>query len=268
MKGPFISIELMGGIGNVLFQIAAIEDMGRRTGIETYYHDIDGFMDYITKKSTWSTHYRELLTIFKNFNWHKNAEDSYEPSAVIKVPFEYTTIFPEPDTRYLGYFQSEAYFQDREFIINLFEPADHVKERVDELYKPFEGLQTCSIHVRRNNYLSLTNIYHVLGMDYYNKAMDWYKPYEIQKYLIFSDDIEWCKNNFISDQFVFIHDVDYIEMFTMARCVHHIIANSSFSWWGAYLGTHPNKFVVAPDKWFTSTKHNYKDIVPWHWVKV
>ena len=99
---------------------------------------------------------------------------------------------------------------------------------------------------------------------------------EIDKDLVFSDDIKWCKENFIGDKFLFIEeDRDYIELFLMSQCNHNIIANSSFSWWGAWLNKNENKIVVAPSKWFGENSEyikqegiNDKDILPKSWIKI
>ena len=85
-----------------------------------------------------------------------------------------------------------------------------------------------------------------IKMDYYKKAMDYLdKP---DKYLIFSDDIEWCKQNFIGDEFVFIDEKDYISLFLMSYCESHVIANSSFSWWGAWLNSNHGKLRPGSER--------------------
>ena len=91
-----------------------------------------------------------------------------------------------------------------------------------------------------------------------------------ENFIIFSDDIKWCKNNFIGDKFTFIEgEKDYIDLWLMSLCNHNIIANSSFSWWGAWLNQNPNKKVIAPINWFGPEKKlNPKDIYCKNWIKI
>jgi hypothetical protein len=86
--------------------------------------------------------------------------------------------------------------------------------------------------------------------------------------VIFSDDIPWCRQNFVGERFVFIDEIDYISLYLMAKMKHHINANSTFSWWGTWL-SEDNKAIV-PKKWFVNgtTRHNDKDIYPDSWIKI
>ena len=84
-----ISTELMGGIGNRLFQICAVEAFGREVGADVYYADIDNDIERLSKASAWTVHAHEYLTIFKNFDWRKNQERATPPHKIVKVPFEY-----------------------------------------------------------------------------------------------------------------------------------------------------------------------------------
>ena len=91
-----------------------------------------------------------------------------------------------------------------------------------------------------------------------------------QQGLVFSDDIDWCKGVFRGDRFTFIEgEKDYIDLYIMSQCKNNIIANSTFSWWGAWLNKNKNKKIVAPKKWFGSLiSHNTKDLIPKEWIKV
>ena len=84
-------------------------------------------------------------------------------------------------------------------------------------------------------------------MEYYSQAM---KHFPDTNFIVFSDDIQWCKENFKGEEFTFIEEDDYIELYLMSMCRHNIIANSSFSWWGSYLNQNEDKIVIAPSKWF------------------
>jgi hypothetical protein len=113
-----------------------------------------------------------------------------------------------------------------------------------------------------------------LDLDYYKKAISKMSELTGVKtddtlFVIFSDDINWCKENFtFLIHTNFINEKDYVEMFIMSRCEHNIIANSSFSWWSAFLNTNPNKKVIYPSKWFLTKNLNTKDLHPKSWVSI
>jgi hypothetical protein len=185
------------------------------------------------------------------------------------VPFRYTRAEADHGYLFSGYFQSEKNFPDKQFVLDLFTPASRVGDAVAK-YTPLLSGVTCSIHVRRNNYLNLQNYHPVLNVDYYNKAISIMKNNGVTRFLIFSDDQNWCRYNFIGDEFSFIKDVDYVELFTMARCTYHIVSNGSFGWWGAWLGEAEKTIVIAPEVWFGNnlpTDHAL-DIVPNRWLKL
>lgn len=262
-----LSISLMGGIGNLLFQVATMEALSNRYAMPLYYADIDKFFDDLSRQTAWTTHAKEYLTIFENLDWHKNQDIAVPPSRVIKIPFRYVRLFPEENTRYIGYFQSERFFEDQgDYVRWLCRPALHVRELMSK-YDGLFDVNTCSIHVRRGNYVELAHIHTPQDIDYYNRAMEYLSPYGIERFLVFSDDIAWCKENFIGEKFVFIEDIDYVCLFLQAKCTHHIIANSSFSWWGSYLSTNPSNRTVAPAKWFANGTDD-TDIVTWRWTKL
>jgi len=263
-----ISTELMGGIGNMMFQIAAIEAMGQQIGVPVYFADALKTIDRLSTAAPWTTHSHEYLSIFKNFRWDKNLDIAEPPERVVRVPFAYRHFIPENNTRYIGYFQSERYFENqRQYLLNLFTPSDMVVERLSK-YDYLFDIPTCSVHVRRGNYLSLSHIHTVLDMNYYRRALSHKAVQMIGRFIVFSDDIQWCKSNFVGKKLVFIEDIDYICMFLMSRCDHHIIANSSFSWFGAWLGSNPDKRTIGPQQWFNNDNKKAKDIIPWHWETV
>jgi hypothetical protein len=110
-------------------------------------------------------------------------------------------------------------------------------------------------------------------LDYYHEAIKIMKekiknPY----FFIFSDDIPWVKENLKIDGDAFFITgkkiKDHEEMFLMSRCKHNIIANSSFSWWGAWLNNNPEKIVIAPKRWFNNEKINTSDLVPDNWLRI
>jgi len=254
-----ISCKLGAGLGNLMFQIAFVEYQGNKTGYPTGYWNADLALEALNNSIHKPDHCNDYLNIFKNFNWHKGDK----PSVEVFVPFHYEPINIKDDTYYNGYFQSEDYFPDRDFILNLFQPSEMVNKQLAKYDKILEG-NTCSIHIRRGDYL-IDSAQVVRGMDYYQKGMDEIGP--VDRYLIFSDDLEWCKQNFIGDKFTFIeNEKDYVEIFLQSKCNHNIISSSSFSWWGAYLNNKDNRKIVGPKDWFANLMEN--NIMPDNWIKI
>lgn len=106
-------------------------------------------------------------------------------------------------------------------------------------------------------------------MSYYNKAIDFLG--RDKKYLIISDDIDWCKRNFKGANFYFVDDEDpIIDLYIQTLCDNNIISNSTFSWWGAWLNPNKDKVVVCPDPWFGKSYSNYstQDLIPEEWVQI
>lgn len=262
-----ISTRLMGGIGNMMFQIAFLEYQAYKHGLESTYLNVEEHFDFLYSvrgEHPQQNHSAEFLCMFENFNWHKGITTPFTAKKTVKVPWGYHDIEIEDGVEYQGYFQSEKYFPDREFIGDLFLESMFSVRQLQK-YDYLWLMDICSIHVRRANYVKLSHIHPPQEMSYYRKAMDYLdKP---DKYLIFSDDLEWCKKNFIGDEFVFIDEKDYICLFLMSYCGSHIIANSSFSFWGAYLSGSDD--VVAPRKgnWF-SNQMDCSDIISNKWIRL
>lgn len=161
-----------------------------------------------------------------------------------------------------GYFQSDKYFShNRDYIIEILNITDLQRE-VKSQYGDY--CDYISIHIRRGDYLNLENYHGTLDLDYYNKAIKEFG--EKQKYIIFSDDIEWCKLNFeFLENKTFAHcQEDWEDLILMSTCRGHIIANSTFSWWGAWLSG--NK-TIAPNNWFKNNIDSY-DLYCKEWRRI
>jgi len=251
-NNKYCIIQLMGGLGNRLFQIS--------TAFE------------ISKKQC-----RKLMIYNKQDNYH--SEDNYEKNFFRKlekyennIPFESITFFNEKTNTALlynedipdpinhlflkGYFQNERYFiESKKDILELF---DIEKERKDFLENKYENLSnSVFIHVRRGDYLQIS-VHNVNLENYYRKCIK--KVLENHSncmFYIFSDDIEYCKNNdlFKNINSFFVENENEVNsIYLMSMCnVGGICANSSFSWWGSYLNKNPEKDIYFPNKWFGDT---------------
>ena len=256
-----IGIYLNGGLGNMMFQIAALEDMGRRSGLATFYPDLDERLDILMETSDHSQNAREYLKIFRNHDWHKNCSEDLQMMRSYQIPHRYVKIEPTDWSVYYGYFQSEKYFSRKE-TLELFETAGFIEQRLSK----YDFTDSCSIHVRHGDYTKkYAGTYAIMNDDYYQEAIFRMKDLGCKRFYVFSDDREWCRKYFC-DEFTIVYEPDYVELFMMSRCTHNIIANSSFSWWGAYLNQNPGKKVIAPSSWYLTTRFSAMDIYCNNWI--
>lgn len=175
-----------------------------------------------------------------------------------------------------GYFQSEKYFSD--YTDRIREDFTVVTELSSDANVVAKALQRDSkavaLHVRRGDYVSNTEFGNIADTAYYARAIAAMRErIPDPHFYVFSDDIMWCKQNLpLSGGAVFVSKPDmhdYEELTLMSMCKHNIIANSSFSWWGAWLNRNPEKVVIAPATW--SNLHDdtwYRDIIPDSWIRV
>jgi hypothetical protein len=184
--------------------------------------------------------------------------------------FEYTPIPLQKNLILWGFFQSEKYF-DQQLVLNTLKPKNEFLQVVKAAGKEFLNLKnTVAIHVRHGDYLDKDKqeCHPVLTAAYYDNAMQemYYLLGPNVNFIFFSDDIAWCKQHYRGENIYYAQgNSDVVDLYLMAHCQHHIIANSSFSWWGAWLKklfTDNSGFVIAPKTWFgPQLKHwNTKDI--------
>lgn len=175
--------------------------------------------------------------------------------------FHYSEVPYQTNLNLYGYFQSEKYFSDCKPLIRDLFTVKHF---------PISTMpDTVSLHVRRGDYLQLGRAFSILDVNYYHKALELVGA---KKVMVFSEDVEWCKSNFVGPDFLIMPPTaPHLDMALMSCCEHNIIANSSFSWWGAWLNKNPNKKVVAPLNWFgpeLAQTHNTKDLIPEGWSRI
>jgi len=183
------------------------------------------------------------------------------------------------DNVYLdGYWQSEKYFIDIESVIREELTVKTLQKGKDrELGDTMSACESVSLHIRRGDYVSdpATNRIHgICGLDYYRRAVN-----EITRFVrdphffIFSDDHKWARDNLkLDNRTTFVDhnkaDKNYEDLRMMGQCKHNIIANSTFSWWGAWLNENMDKIVIAPATWFHDKSRNAGDIIPDGWLKI
>jgi hypothetical protein len=256
-----ISVRLMGGLGNMLFEIS--------TAYATSIRDNKEFVCSTINMSIPHKPYTEYINnIFRKITFSGITVEPYFG----EYGFHYTKI-PKVinDGMLSGYFQSEKYFINyRENILNLFEIDEVTKDYLLSKYGDILNKDTCSIHVRRGDYLGLPEYHPVLNLEYYKNSINIIG--DDKHYLIFSDDINWCEENFkfIKNKTIISDNLDYQDLYLMSFCKNNIIANSSFSWWGAWLNNNINKKVIIPKLWFgpNYSSYNTNDLYCQDWIKM
>ena len=293
--------KICGGLGNQLFQFAAGYSLAKRLG-EIHLLDISDYKSYrlhngfeignvFNIESEIASH-DEVIRLLGNKvhpflrkihrKWRKISKykiidnDSY-----ITEPYHHywSGIETISGDKYLeGYWQSDKYFRAYEKDIK---KQLTFRNELDEKNIKYRLLMkktnSVGIHIRRGDYISspATNkVMKVIELDYYKKAIAYinnniYSP----SFFIFSDDINWAKENFIN-----VSNVEYIDhnkkensykdMHLLSCCKNYIIGNSTFSWWAAWLGRDSESIVIAPNKWFNDHLHNDRDLVPIDWTRL
>ena len=256
--------KLQGGLGNQIFQWAFGRHLSNLNNIPLY-------LDSDFYKS-------DILGVTKrDFSLNKFPYLNYKLTDVLeKNGKQFLRFFEQPVFEKLeynisynyyldGYFQSEKYFMESSNLIREeLKPNNEFLQKINHLLNK----KTVSLHIRRTDYLNSNGYHPVQPIEYYQKALDIIGNYD--NLLVFSDDINWCKNNLYFDNMIFIDGNDDVEdLWLMSLCKNNIIANSSFSWWGAWLNNNPDKKVIAPNNWFGSqTNLNTTGIIPNSWIKI
>jgi len=239
-------------LGNQMFQLANAISYGKRNGLPV------------------SIPYWGYSDVFKG-DFKSKPDTDRQKLLWIEPGFNYTPI-PEGATFLDGYYQSEKYFLDNSNeILKIFTFESKVVDKVSGLYNNIlnDERPKVSIHLRRGDYLNLPNHHPVLDIDYFKKAKSIFPKNSI--FLVFSDDLEWCKANFTDGDYIFIEgQEDYEDLCLMSLCDHNCIANSTFSWWGAWLNKNPDKIVVAPERWFGPAYSHFstKDLYCPDWIVI
>lgn len=257
-----VSSILMGGLGNYMFQVAAAYAYGKR-----YKKEFGINCSESAGQHQHVTTYDE--NIFKDVDLYYVAKESRRQLNEDGFHYQEIPDFPGRGVLLYGYFQSEKYFQDysneiRELFMSYdIDMTDETKELLQK--------NTCSIHVRRGDYLKYPNHHPTQNMNYYMKAIKQMPKDSV--FLIFSDDIKWCKENFpdMPEKFRFIEgNKDYEDLYIMSHCKNNIICNSTFSWWAAWLNNNPDKITIAPSIWFGPelSGNNTDDLYCEGWIKI
>ena len=272
-----LTIHIMGGLGNQLFQIFTLISTSITSKIPFYFEYIEN-PDRVDRPFYWKNMLKKLSIFIKK---------DINANLIYKEPhFHYTLIpfemFNNQNIKLFGYFQSYKYFETHKEsickMIDLKNIQDNVKQKFDNNF----FANTISLHFRIGDYANIQQHHPVLKIEYYINSLnnlikdtqknDWNILcfFEEQNENEVNDKINILKNNFPELTFQKIDNklTDWEQMISMSLCQHNIIANSSFSWWGAYLNDNANN-VYYPDVWFGPAQCNkkMKDMYPIEWIK-
>lgn len=258
-----VTSQLKGGLGNQLFQIAMAYSTARKLNANLAFN-MDGWH---ARQGSHPSKYSKSLyqkLKFKSLDSNKVLIHEIAPYYYPATP-ELPTTF-EGILQYDGYWQSERYFSDyKNEIRNLFTPSEGIVSYLEtntNIFQMYPELKTpndyCFIGVRRGDYIKNSHFHNPCGMTYYNAAIS---RTNHSTYYILSDDIEWCKKNFVGDKFKFFDIEDDLTQFLISTLFKtYIISNSSFYWWGSYLSIHKDDVTIyVPDKWASGGFAPYSD---------
>lgn len=291
-----IVVKLIGGLGNQMFQYAAGRALAQK-------HQTELLLDISWLNKDPEGHYTKRRFELDAFNISSSIADEqlierFGISSANKITRTLQRKFPQlfkwlyaaesgyacqpqftnygRNTYLEGFWQSELYFKSiRPIILQEFSLKVALPYELQHLANAMKQQESVSLHIRRGDYVNnqQVNAHHgVLDMTYYQEALrEVEQSKAVQAVYVFSDDMAWCRLNLKLNTNAAIHFVEFAEpasasqeLILMSCCHHNIIANSSFSWWGAWLNQNPQKTVIAPKNWFQSVKN--PDIYPQGWI--
>ena len=295
-----ITVKLMGGLGNQMFQYALAKNLAIKNKTEVIFdltflnHRLPGtkyvFRNYdlgifknirnqttlLSKLSKYLRNTAYIMQtlinkigskIIKNYYITERKQYEFDPS-----------IMKSDKNCYLsGYWQNEKYFKDisNEIKEDFSKFSYPLSEKSAKLLKEIHKENSVCVNFRRTDYLTINTFMGDIDANYYNNAIKLMSEKIGKPHLfIFSDDIEWCKNNFKSEFTTTFVDhsyagkkfSDYFQL--MMNCKNFIIPNSTFAWWAAWLSSDKNKVIIAPKTWIISKDYDSSDMVPKEWIRV
>jgi hypothetical protein len=271
-----IIMQLMGGMGNQMFQYA----FGRSLSLK---YNVPLKLDLsILKRRDFGPDfvYRDydldLFNVFADFdiNMESKVHHLSEPHFHFseKSLNYYESI--DGDLSIYGYWQSPKYFAYAEEIIRKdFQFRDTVSGPAVTMMAEIRATNSVVINVRRTDYLN-TDFHGVMGLEYIMAGVEIIRSkIKNPHFFIFSDDIDWCRENIRLDNMTIVdHQYkgdrfgNYLQL--MKACKHYIIPNSTFAWWGAWLNDNPDKIVITPAKWFADPNLITADLIPVEWLRI
>lgn len=304
MKKVFLTVYCQGGLGNQLFQfitgyvLAKKNKINLRINIESFnsYNrefELDKFPEIrklnIPKIKNYNLFFKIYLYLYHKFYKILKISRIYkfrnyffflDKQEFEKSPFIFNQDLLKKkiikNLSIIGFFQSEKYFvRYKKIVLKLFKFSRIKNKLVQNHLNLIKNMNSVAIHIRRGDYFNnpkVRNVHGILGQDYYKKSISYIKKrVKNPFYFIFSDDVELVKKTFFffnKKNYIFIDTKSSInDLHLMSNCKHFIIANSTFSWWGAWLSKNKDKIICAPKNWVRA-KISTPDIIPESWIKI
>jgi hypothetical protein len=275
----FIYVKLNGGLGNQLFQYATARGVMRKN--DMLLLNLNSFDEDYLGRQFRLHNYKIGGAIIGS----KKLKKIFIPNTKVNLFINKLGLYANIEERgffvhkeiksrlnlinYIqGFWQSEDYFKE----IRLDLLNELVPREIPQLPPIFIQANTVAVHIRRTDYLT-DNRYGFLGEEYYRSAIQIFKQ-KINNpvFIIFSDDYVWCKKVFGKEAILFCEDLnwqhDYLQLYLMSRCSHQIVANSSYSWWGAWLNVNPEKIIIRPKTPFKDLSLLYENHYPKSWIAI
>lgn len=247
-----VNARPIGRLGNQMFQVAATLGYAKKNGLHWGFpsdtKEVPNLRKFFPNIPVLDGH-------FRGYNVADPIQFNYRPIPLLNQ-----------DTTLVGFFQSEKWFEGaNDDVRNLF--------KLD--ITPNESI---SLHIRRGDYVQHANSFPPVDLVYIRQAVDFFREVSFDNFMVFSDDIDWCRrvlpDSLLDQKFIFSEGKNELEdLSLMASCKHNIIANSTFSWWAAWLNNNPEKIVVSPSylNWFGPGFSGSPpvDLIPssWHQIK-
>jgi hypothetical protein len=286
-----VIVKINGGLGNQMFEYmfykylqTKFEDVKIDKSIYSRMEQHNGYeLDRIFGLTPPVATENEIRKL-KADSWKIHRKVQYKifgfPNTVINQETDCSYLSDLKDNKYYaGYWINRKYFpQHRSEVKSIFNFKNEMSERNKEAVTEIKNSNSISIHIRRGDYVG-NRTYEGICNDKYYKCAIGIMENKIDKprYYIFSDEPEWVKNNFKLDFMTVVDwnkgEDSYWDMYLMSCCKHNIMANSTFSWWGAYLNSNEDKIVIGPRYWFVNEKDNNSEemadaLMPENWYRI
>ncbi len=280
-------INLKGGMGNQMFQYAFGKNLSLKYDLPfsldlTFLKRRDLGADFVYRNYD-----LDLFTIDENF-----FEGGNKTKSIIEPHFEFSaeiinqiskevkrkSLFKKPGLFIDGYWQTPLYFKENENTIrkdfNFKDPVEQTKDqKIIDMFNHINSSNSVMLNVRRADYLN-TDFHGVLGLNFIKQGCEIINSTVTNPtYFLFSDDVEWCRENIKMDNLIIVDHYFkgtkfgyYLQL--MRACKHFVVPNSTFAWWAAWLNPDPNKIVIAPKEWFADSTINTKDLIPENWQRI
>jgi hypothetical protein len=276
----FLEVKFKGGLGNQLFQYATARCLSVQKKIPWLLFNTDSYKINAVGRAFGLTQFRIKGSVIHSGLTKKIFQKGTKYNKILSLLPLYDGIEETglklhqfPDKLHLlsslsGYWQSDFYFKEIRSVL-----VDELVPRQIPAFPDWQAAtDTVAVHIRRTDYL-VESGFGPLTEQYYHDAISIVRArLKNPVFVFFSDDLKWCRKNFRDKEFLFCEEQgwqsDHLQLFLMSKCSHQIIANSSFSWWAAWLNTHSGKLVVRPERPFLDPSLQYESYYPAEWIDI